>query len=144
MLVMKLSANFTINQTALNLKPIIFITNPLLQPIRIIPQPVFLIPFPWQDPSRPFICHHESENRAGNAEHDEDEHNDEVKPEKPFHVTARADESSQWDYHEENSDDDNGFVEKTFAFSYGFTAEPDASDEDGDREEEGYEVEDTE
>jgi hypothetical protein len=70
----KITANFSINQTTLNLPPILLIAHSLLQPIRIISQLILLIPLPGQNLTGTFIGHDKSENREAEEQDDEEKH----------------------------------------------------------------------
>ena len=99
--------NLTILQATPDLIPILITINPLLQPIRIIPQPVLLIPPAGNSLAGAGICHHKGENGETEEDHDEDEHDEEVDPEKPSHAAARADEAGEGDDGEEDSEGDD-------------------------------------
>lgn len=100
--------NLTILQTTPDLIPITITINPLLQPIRIIPQAVLLIPPAGNRLAGAGICDHKGENGETEEDHDEDEHDKQVDPEKPCHAPARADEAGKGDDGKEDSEGDDG------------------------------------
>ena len=45
-LVLETRADIAVNETALDLVPVLGAVNPLLQPLRVVPEPVLLVTFP--------------------------------------------------------------------------------------------------
>jgi len=54
--------NLTIHQATFNLIPILSTGHPFLQPMRVIPKPVLLIPFPGQSLTGTLVCDDKSED----------------------------------------------------------------------------------
>lgn len=73
-------AHLTIRQATLDLSPILGAIDPLLQPMRVIPEVVLLIPFPGHHFPGALVGDHESEDGEEEEDEDEEEHDDEVDP----------------------------------------------------------------
>lgn len=132
--------NLPINQTTPYLVPVLSTTHPLLQPVRVIPELVLLIPFARHHLPGPLVGDREREYGKAEQEHDEEEHDEEVEPEEPGDAATGAEEAGEGDDHEEDAEGDGGALEEFLALGGGLAGEPDAGAEDGDGEEEGYEV----
>lgn len=92
---MKLSADFPRLQATPDPVPRLSVVNPLLQPVRVIPKPILLIPSIRHNFASALVGDNEGEDGEGEEKNDEDEHDEEVEPEEPRHATARADEAGE-------------------------------------------------
>ncbi|KAM0988016.1 hypothetical protein ACFX13_012245 [Malus domestica] len=54
--------------------------NPFLEPLRLVPEPVLLVPFPGKYFSGAFVGDSEGEDGDCEDDHDEEEHDEEVDP----------------------------------------------------------------
>lgn len=136
-------AHVGVDQAALDPIPILSIADSFLQPVRVITDAVLLIPSIGQNLSGAAVGDGEGEDGEAEPEEYEEEHGAKVEPEEARDAAASADETGDGDEHEEDSENDDWFVEETLALGGCIFAEPDSGGEDGDREEEGEEVEDS-
>lgn len=135
-------ADLAVDQAALDLVPVLGAVDPLLQPVRVIPELVLLVPFTGQGLPGALVGDHEGEDGEGEEEEDEEEHDEEVDPEEPGDAAARAHEARDGHHHEEHPERDDRLLEELLAVGVGTPGEPYAGPEDGDGEEERDEVED--
>lgn len=112
-----------------------------MQPIRVVPQPVLLVPPPRNDFSGALISDNKREDGETKDNDDEKEHDDEVEPEEEGDAAPSADEASEGDNKEENSKKYNRLFKELLAVSGGAAGEPDAAGNDGDGEKQRDEIE---
>lgn len=105
---------------------------------------VLLIPSIRQNLAGAAVSDGECEDGEAEPEEYKEEHGAEVEPEEAGDAATSADEAGDGDEHEEDPEDDDWLVEETLALGGGIFAEPEPGGENGDREEEGEEVEDPE
>jgi len=124
-LVVKLGANFSIDQATLDLIPVLIISHSLLQPVGVITETVLLVPSLRHHFAGAFVGDNESEDGEAEEDEDQDEHDEQVDPEEPCHAAARADQPRQGDQHEEHAEDDDGHVQKPVTLGSPLVFEPD-------------------
>lgn len=122
-------------KTTLNSVPGLSVVHSLLQPVRVIAEPILLIPSVGQRFACAFVGDNEGKDGEGEDENDEQEHDQQVDPEKPSDAAARADEPSQRHQQKEDAEHDHRLLEPSLAVGIGLPAEPNAGDQNGDREE---------
>lgn len=93
----KTRTNMSINQTTLNMLPILGIHHILLQPIRVIPKPILLEPFPRNPLPDALIRHNYAKHRESDQAEDQNVHNNQVQVQKNRNPTTRTDDSEQRD-----------------------------------------------
>lgn len=133
-LVGKTGADLAVDETALNLVPILCFVDPVLQPIGVVAKPVLLITPVGDNLASAFVGNNKSEDSEGEEEDDEDEHDEEVKPEKPRDSAASTDEAGEGDEHEEDPDHDDGHVKELLALGAALPAQPNPCYHDWNRQ----------
>lgn len=98
-LIIKAWTNFAVDQTTLNLVPILSIIHSLLQPVWVISQSVLLIPSSGQGLTGSFVGHDEGHDGEAKQDHNQQEHHNQVDPQEPGDSAARAYEAGQGDDH---------------------------------------------
>lgn len=131
-LVPKRRADLAINKATLDLIPVLGAVDPLLQPVRIVPKPVLLVPFLGKHFAGAFVGDGEGEDGESEQDDDEEEHDEEVDPEEPRDSAAGADEAGERDQHEENAENDDGLVQKLLALGAALLAQPHSGYDDRD------------
>lgn len=118
-IVEKRLADLTILQTTLNLVPIIDTINAVLQPIGVIPKAVLLIPLTRQGLASTFVGDNKGKDGEAKEEENKEEHDKKVNPEEPCHPATRPDEPSQGHQQDEDTQYDDGGVQKALALGVG-------------------------
>lgn len=122
--------DIAIGQTGLDLIPVLCAVDPLLQPVGVVSQPILLVPFFRKDLSGPLVGDDKGEDGEAKKEDYEEEHHHQVDPQEPCNATPGADEAGQGHHHEEDSDGDDGSIQKLLAVGAGPCAQPDSSAQD--------------
>lgn len=143
MLISELRANLAINQAAPDLIPILSAIHSLLQPVRVITQSVLFITSSGHNFTRPFVRHNESEDCEAKEEHNQQEHYHQVQPKQPRDSTTRANQTGQGDDHQEDAENDDGFVEKLLTFRHPLIRQPDSGPENRNRQNESQNIQDS-
>lgn len=109
----KLRTNLAVNETTPNLIPVLVAVHTFLQPVRVISKSILFIPSPRNLLACAFVSNDKGENRYGEDEENQEEHDKEVSPEKPCDSATGTNQTSDCYNHEENSESDHGFVQET-------------------------------
>lgn len=142
-LLVKIGADLAINETALDFFPVLAVVNPILEPIGVIAELVLLVALAGDGVAGAFVGDDEGEDSEGEEDDDEKEHDEEVEPEEPGDAAAGADEAGEGDDHQENAEDDHRLLQKLLADAVALPAQPDSGAEDRNRQQERYEVQDS-
>lgn len=125
-----------------DLAPVTISGDPIREPTRIVLQRVVEVD-PVQDGSAgALVGDGVGEDDEAEERGYDDEHGPQVEVHEEVVAVARAGETSEWDDHDGDADDDERPLEELHAVGVvGAAAQPDSAAQDGDWEDEGEEVE---
>lgn len=135
-------ADLTVLNAALDPSPVACLFHSLLQPIRVVSEPVLLVAPVGHHLAGALVGDDEGEDCEAEEEENEEEHDAEVEPEQPRDPAAGAHEACEGDEHEEGAYAYDRPLEKFLAVGVGFGGQPYSAAQDGDGKQKGEEVED--
>lgn len=133
-------ANLGILKAALDLLPVARFVNLLLQPVRIVPQPVFFESPIRQHLPGALVGHNEGKDRDGEDEDYEQKHENKIDPQKECYPTAYADESRYGQQHEERAYSYNRPLQELLADWISLCCQPYPASQDDNREKERNDI----
>lgn len=102
--------------------PILPIAHPLLQPVRVVPQPILLVSLPRYRLADALVRHDQGEDGEGSHGKDQQEEEEDVDAEEDGVPEARADDAQHRHDEKEDAHDEEGQLEEPLAFRGGLDA----------------------